>query len=140
MKYLLDTCVVSEVIKPYPEKRVTDWLKSVPSERLFLSVLTIGEIRKGLAMIPDSKRKAKLSEWLNSMIDGYQDRILPVDQAVAGNWGETQGQCELEGLPLATIDGLIGSTAKIHNLRLVTRNVSDFENCRTIIFNPWTIK
>ncbi|MBW2651407.1 MAG: PIN domain-containing protein, partial [Deltaproteobacteria bacterium] len=87
MKYLLDTCVISELVKPSPNSMVLDWLNDIPSERLFLSVITIGEIRKGLTKLPNSKRKDRLTEWLNSLLEDYQDRIYSIDLAVAENWG-----------------------------------------------------
>ena len=137
MRYLLDTCVISEFAKPYPEKRLTEWISGIPPERLFLSSITIGEVRKGHAKLPNSKKKAKIAEWINSLIENYKDRILSVDLVAAENWGETQGMSEIQGSPISTIDGFIAAVAKTHNLVLVTRNESDFANCNVHIFNPW---
>ena len=136
MKYLVDTCVISEIVKPCPNKLLLEWLRDTPSDRLYLSVLTIGEIRKGIAKLPSSKKKANLSEWLNTLIEDYKDRILSVDLIVSENWGEMQGSAEKKGLSLPTIDGLIASIARTHNLVLVTRNESDFQVCNIPLFNP----
>ena len=137
MKYLLDTCVISELVKPSPNPMVLDWLNDIPSERLFLSVITIGEIRKGLTKLPDSKRKDRLTEWLNSLLEDYQDRIHTIDLAVAENWGVMQGKAEKSGMPMSSIDSLIAAIAYTHNLVLVTRNIIDFKASNLPINNPW---
>jgi toxin FitB len=138
VNYLLDTCVISELVKKAPDKNVLDWLKSTPSEHLYLSVITIGEIRKGLSKLPESKRKNSLANWLNSLIEDYQNRILTIDLMVAENWGNIQGKSEKEGNPMPAIDGLIAAIAYTHNLVLVTRNVNDFKSPAIPIKNPWT--
>ncbi len=116
---------------------VLDWLKNTPSERLFLSVITIGEIRKGLTRLPDSKRKDRLTEWLNTLLEDYQDRIYSIDLTVAENWGVMQGQAEKFGMPMSSIDSLIAAIAYTHNLVLVTRNVIDFKASNLPVNNPW---
>lgn len=138
MNYLLDTCVISELTKPAPNPGVIDWINKIPSEKLFLSSLTIGEIRKGLIKLPESKKKRKLTSWLNDLLNNYNDRILSIDIAVAENWGIIQGRAEKEGMPMSSIDGLIAATACTHNLSLTTRNVGDFKACRLSIVNPWS--
>jgi len=137
VKYLLDTCVISELVKPSPNPIVLDWLNDIPSERLFLSVITIGEIRKGLTNLPNSKRKDRLTEWLNSLSEDYQDRIYSIDLAVAENWGVMQGKAEKSGMPMSSIDSLIAAIAYTHNLVLVTRNEIDFKATNLPINNPW---
>lgn len=137
MKYLLDTCVISELVKPSPNPMVLDWLNDIPSERLFLSVITIGEIRKGLTKLPDSKRKDRLTEWLNSLLEDYQDRIYTIDLTVAENWGVMQGKAEKSGMPMSSMDSLIAVIAYTHNLVLVTRNIIDFKATNLPINNPW---
>jgi len=138
MKYLLDTCVISEIAKPVPDGKVMDWLHATPSELLFLSVVTIGEIRKGLTKLPDSKKKEGLTVWLSTLMEEYQERILPVNPAVADNWGIIQGKAEMAGAPLSSLDSLIAATAFTHNLTIVTRNESDYSAARVPIMNPWT--
>jgi len=137
VKYLLDTCVISELVKPSPNPMVLDWLNDIPSERLFLSVITIGEIRKGLTKLPDSKRKDRLTEWLNSLLEDYQDRIYTIDLTVAENWGVMQGKAEKSGMPMSSMDSLIAAIAYTHNLVLVTRNIIDFKATNLPINNPW---
>ena len=140
MNYLLDTCVISELVKKSPDKNVLNWLESIPAERLYLSVITIGEIRKGLLKLPGSKRKDMLTNWLNALLDDYQNRILAIDLTVAENWGGIQGKAEKEGISMPSIDSLIAAIAYTHNLVLVTRNVSDFKPNGIPIKNPWKVK
>ncbi|MDA3939342.1 MAG: type II toxin-antitoxin system VapC family toxin [Spirochaetia bacterium] len=137
MKYLLDTCVISELVKPSPNANVIEWINNTPDERLYLSVITIGEVRKGLTKLPDSKRKDLLANWLNSLLEDYDNRIYPINLTVAENWGIIQGKAEKKGTPMASIDSLIAATAYTYNLVLVTRNIRDFEASRLPIRNPW---
>jgi toxin FitB len=137
VNYLLDTCVISELVKLAPSSRVVNWINNIPSERLFLCSLTIGEIRKGLTKLPESKKKEKLTDWLNTLLENYQDRIYPIDITVAENWGVIQGKAENEGMPMSSIDGLIAATSHTHNLILVTRNEKDFQASNLSIINPW---
>ena len=139
MNYLLDTCVISELVKPSPDANVIDWLNSTSTEQLYLSVITIGEVRKGLTKLPDSKRKDLLTNWLNSLLEDYQNRIYPIDLTVAENWGVIQGKAEKKGTPMSSIDSLISAIAYTHNLVLVTRNVRDFEASNLPIQNPCVI-
>jgi predicted nucleic acid-binding protein len=124
-------------VKPVPNTRITNWLQSAPSDALFLSVLTIGEVRKGLVKLPDSKKKEKLNLWLNTFLKDYNERIIPIDLTVSENWGIIQGNAEKTRTPMSTIDGLIAATASTHNLILVTRNESDFTPGQIPLFNPW---
>jgi toxin FitB len=137
VKYLLDTCVISELVKPSPNTAVLEWLRNAPPETLFLSGIAIGEIRKGLTKLPNSKRKDRLTEWLITLLENYQDRVYSIDLAVAENWGIIQGNAEKSGMPMASIDGLIAAIAYTHNLVLVTRNMADFKTCDIHINNPW---
>ncbi len=137
MKYLLDTCVISELVKPVPYIKVVDWLNETPSDALFLSVITIGEIRKGLMKLPDSKKKKRLTGWLNTLLDEYNERIISIDLMVAENWGFLQGKADREGSLMAAIDGLLAATAYTYSLILTTRNESDFVPSGVPMINPW---
>ncbi len=139
MRYLLDTCVISELVKPEPNLSVRAWLANIPSEALFLSVITIGEIRKGLVKLPASKRKNHLTQWLNTLLEKYDDRIIPIDLSISETWGIMQGQAEQAGTPMATLDGLIAATAASHSLIIVTRNERDFIPSHLPVINPWNI-
>lgn len=139
MKYLLDTCVISELVKPAPDRKVVDWLHEVSSETLFLSVITIGEIRKGLTKLPDSKKKERLTLWLNTLLDEYKEQILPIDLIVAENWGTLQGKAETEGTPMSSIDSLLAATTYTYNLTLVTINESNFPLNSITFINPWKL-
>lgn len=137
MKYLLDTCLISELTKPQPNSGVAAWLLDIPADCLFLSVLSIGEIRKGLSKLPESRRKTDLTGWINTLQQDYQTRILPVDLSVAENWAMLQARAEIGGTPMATMDGLIAATAWTHHLTVVTRNERDFMPAQGPLLNPW---
>jgi toxin FitB len=139
VNYLLDTCVISELVKPFPNGKVIDWLRNTPDDRLFLSVVTIGEIRKGISKLGESKKKTLLTNWLNTLIQDYQNRIYPIDLMVAENWGNLQGMAEKNGNPMSSFDSLIAAIAYTHNLVLVTRNEKDFAASHLPIVNPWKI-
>lgn len=138
MNYLLDTCVVSELMKPLPTACVVEWLVSIPAEQLFLSALTIGEIKRGIMKLPDSKKKARLIAWFETLLTDYQDRIVPVDLAVAEAWGTLQVQAEAAGQRMSIIDGYIAATASARQMVIVTRNEADFAMCHQNVVNPWT--
>ena len=139
MKYLLDTCVISELVKPTPNSKVVDWLDELPSEALFLCAITIGEVRKGLTKLPDSKKKERLTLWLNTLLIEYNERIFFIDLMVCESWGVLQGNAEKAGTPMSTIDGLIAATAYTHNLTIATRNENDFTPSNIPIINPWKL-
>ncbi|HON78808.1 MAG TPA: type II toxin-antitoxin system VapC family toxin [Spirochaetota bacterium] len=139
MKYLLDTCVISEMVKPSPDKKLIRWVENEPSTSLFLSVITIGEIRKGLSKLPASRKKEKLTIWLNMLLEEYSDRILAIDLTVAENWGEMQGRAEKEGVVMPSIDGLIAAITYTNNMILVTRNETDFISANIPVINPWKL-
>lgn len=137
MNYLLDTCVISELVKATPNQDVINWIMNTPSERLFLSVISIGEIRKGITKLPDSKKKHRLTNWLNTLLEDYQARIYPINLTVAENWGIIQGKAESIGSPVASVDSMIAAVARTYNLIVVTRNESDFAATNVTILNPW---
>ena len=131
---------MSELVKATPDGNVINWINNTPDERLFLSVITIGEIRKGLTKLPDSKKKYRLTNWLNTLLENYEARIYPVDLAVAESWGTIQGKAENNGTPVASVDSLIAAVAQTHNLIIVTRNKKDFAATNVTIVNPWKDK
>jgi predicted nucleic acid-binding protein len=138
--HLLDTNVPSEFSRDRPEPRVVQWLKTQPVTTLFLSAVTIGEIRKGLIVLLPSRRRSDLETWFHTdLLVWFRNRILPVTHAVADRWGVMDGQCQLRGTPLNTADGMIAATAMEHGLTLVTRNLKDFAGLGVDIFNPWEI-
>ena len=139
MKYLLDTCVISELVKPTPNRKVVDWINELPSEALFLCVITIGEVRKGLTKLPDSKKKERLTLWLDTLLIEYRERILSIDLKVCDNWGILQVNAEKAGTRMSTIDSLIAATTYTHNLTLATRNENDFAPSNIPIINPWKL-
>ena len=136
--YLLDTNVPSEFSRAQPEPRVVQWLETLAEESLFLSAVTIGEIRRGLAMLPDGQRRTRLEAWFHDdLIVWFQDRILPVTRPIAERWGILDARSQLQGRQLNTADGMIAATALEHGLTLVTRNTRDFESLNVDLVNPW---
>jgi predicted nucleic acid-binding protein len=136
--YLLDTNIPSEFSRDRPEPRVVQWLKRQPISLLFISAVTIGELRKGLVILPQSRRRAELETWFNTELPvWFSNRVLPVTHSIADRWGVLDGQCQLKGTPLSTADGMIAATALEHDLTLVTRNIRDFAGLGVEVFNPW---
>ena len=136
--YLLDTNVPSEFSRDRPEPRVVAWLKAQPPTTLYLSAVTIGEIRKGLVVLPQGRRRIELEAWFHTdLLVWFRNRILPVTDSIADRWGVLEGQCQLKGTPLNTADGMIAATALEHDLTLVTRNVKDFAGLGVVLLNPW---
>jgi hypothetical protein len=135
VSYLLDTNVISETIRRRQDKLVIGWLEQVPAEALFLSVLTLGEIRKGVERLTDKKRREKLRLWLEHELPAwFEGRVLPIDLAVADRWGRLLAET---GRPVPTIDSLLAATALHYELRLVTRNARDFAYPGLEVINPW---
>lgn len=131
--FLIDTNCISELIRPQPDRRVMEWMDATNEALLYLSVLTLGEIRKGLAALPQGTRRTKLETWLEiDLKTRFHGRILLVDAAVADRF-----ETKRKGKSLPVIDGLLASTALHHNLTVVSRNVSDFANARVAVLNPW---
>jgi toxin FitB len=138
MKYLLDTCVISELIKKIPSQKVTSWVSTTEESKLFLSVFTFGEIHKGIEKLPQSKKKEKLYNWVNfELKERFNNRIISFDLQVATAWGKIQAQSELAGKAMPAIDGQIAATGICHNLTVVTRNISDMEISGVALYNPW---
>jgi toxin FitB len=138
VKYLLDTCLISELVKKEPSAEVIAWLDEQDEHCLFLSVLTFGELQKGIAKLPDSVRKSELQAWADhDLVDRFAGRILSVDLKTALAWGSMQGEAESMGQKLPVMDSLIAATAAVHRLTVVTRNVKDIGRCNTPVLNPW---
>jgi toxin FitB len=136
--FLLDTNIPSELIRSGPNPQVVDWIRAQDKTSLFLSVVTLGELRKGFTILPNSKRRSQLEQWFEGdLLVWFQDRILPVTQVIADRWGILDGECQLRGRPLNTADGMIAATALEHDLTVVTRNAKDFADLAVRVFNPW---
>jgi toxin FitB len=138
MSYLLDTCVVSEATRKIPHPKVLRWMEDQDESNLYLSVLTLGELEKGISKLPDSKKKRRIRQWLEKDLrQRFQDRLLPISERVATQWGQIQGHAEKIGRKLPTLDSLIAATALTHDLTVVTRDSQAIEASGAKIFNPW---
>ena len=136
--FLLDTNCVSEMVRVKPDRRVLKWMEAAEESLLHLSVLTLGEIRKGLAALPQGRRRTRLEAWLEvDLRSRFSGRILPVDAAVADRWGLLAAQARRNGSPLPIVDGLLAATALHYNLTMVSRNVRDFAAAQVTALNPW---
>lgn len=138
MKFLLDTCLISELVRKAPNAAVLKWLDARDEQSLFLSVLTLGELQKGISRLSTGPRKDDLQAWIeHDLIERFAGRILDLDLKMALIWGKLLGEAELKGGKLPVMDSLIAATAIAHGLVVVTRNVKDIERCRAKVFNPW---
>ena len=138
MNYLLDTCVISELVKKKPNAKVVKWISTADENTLFISVLTIGEIHKGIEKIPESKRKENLHIWVNyDLKERFKNRIIDFDLHAAITWGKTQARSEQSGKAMPAIDGLIAATGIANDLTVVTRNTKDMEVSGVSLLNLW---
>lgn len=138
MNYLLDTCVISELAKPEPDAGVAQWLEDADEMSLYLSVLTLGELEKGIAKLPASARRRKIEAWVRrELAERFRDRLLDVNADVAAKWGALSGESESRGVPLPVIDALVAATSLVHGLTVATRNTADLERCGARCVNPW---
>jgi len=138
MNYLLDTCVISELIKPSPSPKVVEWVSKVEEKKLFISVLTIGEIHKGIEKLPKSKERDKLHQWVNyDLRERFENRIINFDLQTAPVWGRIQAHSEKLGKALPAIDGQIAATGISYDLTVVTRNTTDMQVSGVALLNPW---
>lgn len=137
--FLLDTNCISEVVSPRPERRVLEWLDEADEALLHLSVLTLGEIRKGVAGVAPGKRRSQLERWLEiDLAARFAGRILPVNRAVADRWGLVSAEAKRKGKTVASVDALLAATALHFDLTLVTRNSSDFVSTHVALLNLWS--
>lgn len=137
MAYLLDTCALSEFTKPKPSASVDAWFAQISDGSDFVSVLTLGELEKGISKLASSRRRASLERWFGDLRDRFSGRILAVDEPVALEWGRITARAGLAGNPLPSIDALIAATAIVHGLAVVTRNTSDIARTGAPIIDPW---
>jgi len=138
--FLLDTNVLSEFSRSAipPNPQVKRWMESVDPELLFTSVLSIGEMRKGIELLPPSKKRSELEQWLDSDLNGwFGDNLLPVTKAISDRWGILAARSQQQGKPLGNIDGLLAATAIEHGLTVATHNTKHFVDLGVTIFDPW---
>ncbi|HTZ97969.1 MAG TPA: type II toxin-antitoxin system VapC family toxin [Terriglobales bacterium] len=138
MSFLLDTNAISEWVKPRPDPGLVQWMEEVDEDRIFLSVISLAELRYGIERMAAGKRRTRLEEWLTQELPlRFEGRILPVEEAIADLWGKIVGRNEAVGRPMGAMDGFLAASAEVHRLTLVTRNVSHFPLMKQVI-NPWS--
>jgi predicted nucleic acid-binding protein len=139
MTFLLDTNVVSEWVKPQPNPSVVAWLADVDEDRTFISVITLAELRSGIAALATGRRRDRLESWLaHDLPTRFEGRVLLIDAAVADGWGRITASAKTTGRSIHAMDAFLAATAHVHQLTLVTRNVSDFEGAGTPVHCPWS--
>ena len=135
---MLDTNLISELVRPRPNSGVIDWIKSTDESILHLSVLTLGEIRKGIAVLADGRRRSSLGSWLeHELVSRFSGRILPIDQGIADRWGRISAAARVRGTPLPVVDGLLAATAMHFNLTVVSRDSTYAAVAGLDFFSPW---
>ncbi|QPC89558.1 type II toxin-antitoxin system VapC family toxin [Mesorhizobium sp. INR15] len=139
MRLLLDTNVLSEVTRPSPNTRVLEWLDGLDEDRSFIGVISVAEIRRGVALMDEGRKREALAEWLaRDLPQRFEQRVLSVDEPVALAWGDLMGLAKRRGRGLSSMDGLIAATAIAWQLTLATRNTKDFEDLGLELLDPWT--
>lgn len=138
MKVLLDTCAISELRRPDANQSVVRRAAELDPDDTFISVVTVGEIAKGVALLPDGRRKRAFTAWMLGLERQFDDRILPVDREVGRIWGELTARAQSQGVQVPAVDGLIAATAIRHGLHVMTRNTRDFSATGALIIDPWT--
>lgn len=137
MRYLVDTNVFSELAKLKPDSQVVEWLRQHESE-LYVSTITIGEIRRGIECLPAGKRKAQLQTWLQSLCDCMKGRVLSFNTSTAHVWGQLKAKWDLKGVAIPSLDSQIAAVAHRHRLTVVTRNTADFKKAGVLLLNPFS--
>lgn len=139
MNFLLDRNVASEWAKPLPNAGVVKWLAEADEDRVFLSVVTLAELRYGIERLAMGTRRSRLELWLNDELPmRFERRILPVENSIADSWGRVMAQSEARGRRMPAMEGMLAATAWAFGLTLVTRNVGDFEAAGCVVVNPWS--
>jgi len=139
VRFLLDTNVVSEWVKPQPDPNVVTWLAEVDEDSVFLSVASFAEIRQGIEMMPAGQRRVRLMDWLTDELPArFEGRVLGIDQRITELWGIVMARGQKAGVPPGAMDVFFAATAEAHGLTLVTRNVRDFSPAMIPLLNPWT--
>jgi len=138
VKFLLDTNVLSEARRPEPDRGVLDWLDRLDEDRAFVSVVSLAEIRRGVALMEKGRRRDALADWLaRDLPERFAGRILAVDEQTAFAWGDLMAEAKRRGIGLASMDGLLAATALAHHLTLVMRNIRDFRDLGVALLDPW---
>ena len=137
MRFLLDTNIISEPKQKQPNKKVIEWLEAQDESKFHLSVLTIGEIRKGISRLESGKKRVELEQWLEKLRSRFSHRIFSLTEKTFLVWGKMSGEFESKGITRRAFDSLLEATALEHDLILVTRNVKNFQNSQVTILNPW---
>ena len=138
MSFLLDTNVVSEWVRPQPDRNVISWLADVDEDRVFISVISFAEIRRGVEMLPAGRRRERLATWLADELSvRFEERILGIDSRVAETWGVIMARGQKLGLTLGSMDAFVAATAETHGLTIATRDVKDFHRLGIPLLNPW---
>jgi predicted nucleic acid-binding protein len=136
--FLFDTCLVSETAKPSPDTNVEKWLRQLSADRFWTSVIVLGELQAGIALLSEGARRRSLTAWLGRQRAAFGDRCLGIDEPIARSWGELHATRRRTGLPLPVADGLIAATALVRGLAVATRNVADFRECGIQVVDPWS--
>jgi predicted nucleic acid-binding protein len=140
VNFLLDTNVVSEWIKPQPHTGVVTWLADIDEDRVFLSVVTLAELRHGIERMTIGKRRIRLEQWVQDELpQRFENRLLDINPGIADVWGRVVAHSQAAGRQMSSMDAFIAATAAVHQLTLVTRNVADFESANISLLNPWDI-
>jgi toxin FitB len=138
MSYLLDTCAVSEMVSVNPNTKVLKWFESQPEKSLYLSIITIGEIEKGIYQLVQSKKRLRLETWLfDNLVPSFQNRLLGIDRKLMTTWAKMNAELKIKGMNRQSFDSLIEATALHHQMILVTRNIKNFQDSQVTILNPW---
>jgi toxin FitB len=135
--FLLDTNVVSEWVKPQPDPGVVRWLADADEDRLYLTVVTLAELRHGIERLDVGARRKRIEAWIDELKERFEQRILPIDENVAEYWGRLMARSEAKGRRIHVMGGFLAATAEVHGLTLVTRNVEDFATAGCPLYSPW---
>lgn len=138
MSYLIDTCCISELIKKKPHPNVVKWFAEHDELSMYLSIITFGELRKGIEKLPDSTKKKELNRWIvEDLNQRFKNRVLNIQMEEVNKWGEILAIAEKDGKPLPAVDALIAATALVHDLTVITRNTKDMAGSGVEVMNPW---